>query len=391
MANRRSFLASALGLSVLAIAPPRILAAQSPGSGASIDPTLASYLALARTSIASLDQATPFTFGNAQLQMDALGFQLPFDMADPEALHNWIEGTFSVALPSAFRSYALIEDFEWLFGFTISQVYSGAEIGEPPGMVTMLRGDFDSNRIRASQLAQGYQRLDVDGYEVYSLSEEADFDLTNAIQALALARLNNSAVLDDGTLLYAPSLEILRTMLAPGATLAEQTWVQQAVSALDLPLMTGMVLGPGAFVPGIPEELLQPQSADEIADFMLAMQTRERSPVVLAAVVGTTPGGPLAGISGDAEPVAPGASTSVSKLALVYATAEEATLAAGQIDARLATGSSMLKEVPWSELIASWSAVPNPESNTVLVTLEWVGMPRTLELIFVRDTGFITG
>lgn len=391
MLDRRSFLASVLGLSALAIAPPRIFAAQSPSAGVSIDPALTDYLALSPVSIASLDQATPFTFGNAQLQMDALGFQLPFDMSDDEALHNWIEGTYTVTLPSAFRTYALNDQFEELIGFTISQVFSGAEIGEPPNMVSILRGDFDIEQIRATQVAQGYQQLDVDGHQVYSLSEEGDFSLTNAVQALALSKLNNSAMLDDGTLVYTPTLDLMRTMFTPGQTLSEQPWVQQAVAALDLPLMNGMVLGLGALAPGIPAELLQPQSDDEIADFILSMREQEPSPIVLAAIVGTTPGGPLPGISGDPEPLAPGELQAKSKFALVYNSPEEATLAASQIEDRLATGSSLVRKSPWSDMLASWSAVADPELSTVLLTLEWIDMPRTLDLVYSRDTAFITG
>lgn len=391
MLSRRSVLASTLGLSTLAIAPPRLLAAQSPASGVVIDPALGDYLALSPISIASLDLAAPFTFGNAQLQMDALAFQLPFDMTDEEALRNWIEGCYTVALPSAFRTYALYEQFEELFGFTIGQVFSGAEIGEPPAMVTMLRGQFDVVQIRAAQLAQGYTQLEIDGYEVYSLSQEADFELTNAVQALALAKLNNSTILDDGTLIYAATLDLLRTTLTGDATLADQPLVQQARAGLDVPLTTALVLGPGALEPGIPVDILLPRSQDEIAGFMLAMRAQESSPIVLTAIVGNSPGGPLPGIVGEPDPPAPGEPIAKSKLSLVYATPEEAALAAEQIEQRLATGESLMQQAPWTDLLQSWSAVADPDLGIVLVTLEWVGPPRTLDLVYSRDTAFITG
>jgi hypothetical protein len=375
----------------LAFAPRALIGAQTPAGGAAIDPTMASYLALAPSSVASFDQAAPFTFGNAQLQMETLGFALPFDMSDADALRDWMQATYSVALPSTFRNYAMMEDFAAQTGFDIGQVFSGVEFGEPPSVVTMIRGSFDIPQIQAAQVAQGYAQLDIDGRPVFSLAEEADFSPENPIQRWALARLNNSAVLDDGTLVYTPTLDLMRTVLSPGDTLEGNPLVQQAVSALDSPMVTAMVLGPAAFVPGLPLELLQPMTQDQIADFILEMQDQEPAPVVVSAIVGSTPGGPLPSLDDDATPVAPGEPKSVTKFALVYVSAEDAAIAASQIQERLAADSSATLQTPWAEILTSYSAVVSADPATVLVTLEWPGVPRSLELVFNRDLGFITG
>ena len=153
-----------------------------------------------------------------------------------------------------------------------------------------------------------------------------------------------------------------------------------------------MLLGPGAFVPALPlEQLLQPQTEDEIADFILAMQDQTPAPVVLTGIVGSTAGGPLPSPGEDITPVAAGAPKSVTKMSLVYLTPDEAAAAVEQIENRLATGDSMAQKRPWTELFTSWSAVQGADPSTVLVTLEWVGVPRSLELVFNRDMSFITG
>lgn len=391
MLSRRSLLVSALAAPSLVAMPGRVFAAQSPVAGASVDPELASYLALAPSSVVTLDQASPLIYGNAKLQADTLGFALPFDMADEAARSAWVNGTFTVATPSTFRQYGFMDDFSQLTGFEIGQVFSGVELGEPPDVITMIRGALDIEAIRAAQLAAGYQEIDIAGHAVYSLAEDYSLSPDNPIQRWALSRLNNSAVLDDGTVVYTPAQELMRAVLEPEATLDAQPLVQLAMSTLDAPLITGMLLGPGAFVPGVPLELLQPQSEDEIADFILEMREQTPAPVVLTGIVGSTAGGPLPSPGEEITPVAPGEPTSVTKMALVYLTPDEATTAAGQIEDRLANGDSVVQQRPWTDVFTSWSAVPGPDPGTLLVTLEWVGVPRSLELIFNRDIGFITG
>ena len=390
MLSRRALLGSALGVSILSAGKIESLGAQTPERERSIDPVLSDYLSLSPLSVASLDLALPLTYGNAQLQMETLGFALPFDQADEEAVKNWVSGSYSVMLPSPIRNNALRDEFEELTGFQIGQVFSGAEVGVPPDMATLLRGELQSELIQAVQRTNGYREIDLDGHLVMSLAEDASVDLQNPVQRMALARLNNSTFLDDGTLVYTATLDLMRAMLNPQATLDQQPFVQDALMALDEPLIGGVVAGPGALVPGIPGELLQPGTQAEIADFIEAMHAREQAPVVLTAIAGVTAGLPLLG-SEDVAVLPPGTPKSVGKFALVYASAAEAALAAEQIDERLATGTSQVIEEPWSALLADWSAVATPDRNTVLVTMTWNERPRVLDLIYARDIAFITG
>ena len=62
------------------------------------------------------------------------------------------------------------------------------------------------------------------GRPVYSLFEDASQDLTNPVSAMALARMNNSTFLDDGTLVYASTLELIEQVLTPAIHAARSTW-----------------------------------------------------------------------------------------------------------------------------------------------------------------------
>jgi hypothetical protein len=265
-------------------------------------------------------------------------------------------------------------------------------------MVTFLRGTFDPSFVLAAQALGGYKPIDINGHQVMSLNETANVDLTNTLQAMVLARMNNSTILEDGTLDYASTLELIEQVLAPTSTLSTLPEVERAMATLDTPLISSALLGPGNFVPGIPAEFFVPQSQDQIAEAILAMRAQqEKAPIVLAAIAGSTPGGPITldDIAVDVTPDPLGLAsqpTSVSKFALAYATPEDADIAAAQIPERLATGSSAVNQRPWTELFSTWSAVPNPEQSSVLLTIEWIDGPaNTTALIYNRDLGFITG
>ncbi len=397
MLSRRRFLSAALALPALALVPTALTRAQSSTPATPVDPDLWHYLSLSPLSVANPTQAMPVIAGNQRLQADTLDFALPFDMNNDEQMHEWIQGTFNVTLPSSIMRNVFRPEWDELTGFDITQITTGAEIGEPPSMVTFLRGSFDPTFVQAAQLLGGYKPLEIDGRVVMSLNETDDVDLTNALQAMVLARMNNSTILDDGTLVYASTLELIEQVLAPEATLSTLPEIARAMATLDAPLISSALLGPGNFMPGIPVEIFEPQSQDQIAAAILAMRDQDPAPIVLAAIAGSTAGGPITldEVAIDATPDLldlVSQPTSETKFALAYATPDEAQIAAGQIMERLATGSSVVNQQPWSELFTTWSAVPNPEQSSVLLTIRWSDRPaNTLALIYNRDLGFITG
>lgn len=395
MLSRRRFVSAAIGLAAVPLVAPALARAQAAPGSASVDPTLFDYLSLSPSSVANLAQATSLIAGNQQLQAETLDIALPFDLNNDDQTHEWIVGMFNVALPSFLLKNVMRDDFVSVTGFDITQVTSGAEIGEPPEMVTFVRGAFDPAAVQAVQLLNGYQQLEVAGRPVFSLFPDAQIDLTHPVSSMAIARMNNSTFLDDGTLVYAATLDLIEQVLTPQSTLLEQPGVQQALDTLDSPLISSVVLGPGSFLPGLPPELLLPSTQDEIAEAMEALReqanAQTQAPIVLAAIAGDTPGGPIEFDTRDAASLA-SQPDSLTKLALVYATPDEAQTAATQIEERLSAGESIVTRTPWSELFSEWSAVPNPAQSSVLLSIKWNGRAgRALNLLFNRDLGFITG
>ena len=188
-------MSAALALPSLALVAPSFASAQTSAPTAPVDPDLWGYLSLSPLSVANLSQAMPLLAGNQRLQADTLGFALPFDMNDDAQMHAWIQGTFNVTTPSFILKNVMRPEWDELTGFDITQISSGAEIGEPPSMVTFLRGTFDPRLIRAAQLLGGYKQMEIDGHVVMSLFETEELDLTNPLHAMVLARMNNSTIL----------------------------------------------------------------------------------------------------------------------------------------------------------------------------------------------------
>ena len=141
--------------------------------------------------------------------------------------------------------------------------------------------------------------------------------------------------------------------------------------------------------------MFAPSSQDEIAEAMEALREQAASqgqaPIVISAITGDSPGGPIEFKTRDAVSIA-SQPDSITKFALAYATPEDAQTAAIQIEERLATGASVATEEPWSELFSEWSVAPNLEQRSVLLSIKWNGRAgRAIDLVFRRDLGFITG
>lgn len=395
MLSRRQFLGASLGLTGVALVGPALVSAQTTPLGAAIDPTLFDYLSMSPSSIANLSQPMPLLAGNQQLQAETLGIALPFDMANDDQMHEWIVGMFNVALPSFIMQNAMRDDFVAITGFDVSQITSGAEIGEPPNMATFVRGTFDPAAVEAVWILNGYQPVEVAGHPVYSLFADAEIDLTNPISQMALARMNNATFLEDGTLAYTATLDLMEQVLTPQGTLLDQPGVLPALNTLDTPLIISAVLGPGNFLPALPLDAFVPTSQDDILAAMEALRDQAsppaQAPIVQAAIVGDSPGGPIEFKTRDAASIA-SQPISVTKFALAYASPEDALSAATQIEQRLASGSSVVTQEPWTSLFSEWSATPNPEQSSVLLSITWnQRASRAINLLFNRDLGFITG
>lgn len=392
MIRRRTLLATAVALPSLAWATPRDGRTQTPIADAPADPTLWDYLSLSPASVYSLEQPIAALAGNAELQMATIGLPFPIDPTDDAQRKEWARATLNVGTPSVLSTFALVDDAADLLGFDVSDIASSAEVGASEDVLTFVRGPFDPDRVFAAQRANGYRELEIDGRTVMTLGEDAEIDLDNPIQRVAVVRLNNSTFLNDGTLVYTPSLALLQSTLAPQATVAESPFVAQAMATLDQPLIVSAVLGPSMFLPDPLAVMLANPSPEALEEALEERMEQEPAPLVLTAIAGATPGGPLPAPLIDATTVAdPAMPVSVTKFALVYATPDDAARAASFIDTQLAAGRSLLSGQPWTEVFRAWSIEPKDAHSSLLLTLEWRERAQTYSLIVTRDLSFITG
>lgn len=384
--TRRHLLIATLAAPVCSISHQKA-SAQTPAPEVSGDPTLRDYLAMIPTSVANLEQGVAVLMGNALLQATALGIAFPFDYENEEQRLAWAHAAANVTTPEVLRRLDLRMGLSDTLGFDPGQIYSGVETGALDRMVTIARGEFDRATVETALQAADYQRMDVDGQTVFHIDFDGLQYPPDSFDSIP-ARLFNAVMLEDGTLVFAPYLEQIEHVLAPESTLIDLPAVDQAATTLDELLIAAALAGPSALLPQETFELAPPTDPDEVQ----ALWPQE-SPMPLAAIVGSTAGGPIEQFTDGATPLpAPNAPVSRSKLALVYSTPQEADAAAGQIEDRLATGTSASLDQPWSELFAGWTVETNASNASVLVSIEWAAAPsHILILLYRRDLGFVTG
>jgi len=315
------------------------------------------------------------TFADLAGQLAAVGVARPESMADEAAVRAWQRAVWPLALVEPFGSTAPMLMERNLLGFDLIDVNALLGIGPQLGSdtVLVLQGRFDAARFEDVWSANGYRMRDLDGVPVASLFEEADVDFGTDLGRFAHASLNNAALLPDGTLIYTPSLEAMRQVLATvngdAASLAQQTDIRALNDAQIDEIVSG-ILFPGQVLAGIDPSLLilDPDAPSTITT--QAAGLGEMPPIALG-LVGMTAGGPLPIWPGDdatPDPGDPAARVICTVLMAQPGTAQQA----GEVaSARLATMDSVIEGKSYRELFASWevSALADGQVLRLEITL----------------------
>ncbi len=275
---------------------------------------------------------------------ESSGIDRPASQDDP-AFGDWIQVTNGLAMPSPFAR-AFTPDWLSTFGWDGFQVDQTLEFGTPPNNAQVYIGRFDQDAINDALLANDYEAVEIDGATAaWSLSPEGDLDLTSDVGRLALGGMNNIALMPDGVLITARTLDAV-TLLAEAAagerdSLAGNDLVQTLLEAQTTPLDSAMLLPGTSLIGSIdPTVVLDEddedgsgQSAlDRTAD-RIATQIAEQAgmPPILLALAGTTGEMPI----------------SRACFTLLMASEEDAEAAASVIEERLETGESIVDQIPW--------------------------------------------
>lgn len=318
-------------------------------------------------------------FADYAYRLQSVGIDLA-SIADPdEAFRAFARSTLPLPAADIMVATTRTQDPFRIFGWTLGQVEQCSYVMSSEGTLTVLRGAFNRAAIEAAWIAQGYQSLDVDGIAVASISAERTLDLSSEIGQLTLGNAGNAAFLDDGYLLYAPSLAALTAMIHAHTgtvdSLAIHPLVQSVVSSVPDRLSGAIILPPGAFIAAPPVLLGDPDTE---------LVLPEPGPIPLMGLVGF--------VSGSAVPDAdiPSGSTFVSSRH--FLTTDEAELAARRTLLTLESQYSMVSERQWSDIFAGWSISLDQDETNVLTAIDLIANEGIWsQIIYQRDASFLYG
>jgi hypothetical protein len=383
---------------------PVVMAQATPQPGG--DTTLSTSITamLARLPAAPLDQTgMTVSYANVAAQTAALGLSTPPNSEDEAARATWAETAIRMALPQTTAQHWTSLEWREAFGFDLFQVAAAAEFSAPPLGVTVVRGNFDPNELRAAWARGGYQPLDFGPGEAYAVREDFALDLADAGGRLAMSYLNVIAIAEDGSLVFGSTRAGVRAALATAAgqepSFADTPPVAALLRATPPDLVSALVLG-GEVLRATPDPagaLLGEESPQVFATRVAAeLEEAQRLPMILAALLGQT-----AGVSATGDDATPGASAvPISRVVVSLTTPspETAQDAAEIIAERLAThelpetAGSTLAGRPWADLFPTQNVQAIPGEPAALIELTSTpGVPPLIlqNLLFQRIPGFL--
>lgn len=331
-----------LGVAAQNATPAGATPAAQPASGG-----LASMLAKAPASFPWVDDPAEVTISYADIATQlAVTQPPPVDSADDPNVRLWVLATHMQAVPRPAAQY--LKTWREDFGFDLLQADETLAVSQPPFDLSLFRGRFDHDAIRAALANSGYREVDVDGATLYSLRDD-----TSPV-ADEMAAMNHGVIMDDGTLVFSSARAAVEDVLDVAAGAASALNEQPGLALLaehapaDLVTVTiadGAMLTGYTPIPGVTE-----------------MPVGELPPVT-TVLAGVTAGGVIPGANGGLSPDTPGARAVAMA---VLETSEAAEAAVPVVEERLETGTSALDGSPLSRYVAA-STVAAVEGAPVLV------------------------
>ena len=303
-------------------------------------------------------------------QLKAVGVTAPVDTNAPAAqVKAWSIAVNALAAPSAMIQ-AFNPDWGKTFGFEVFDIDRSLEFGEPPLILTAHRGRFKPDRIGAALKLNGYKSIKRSDAVVWSLHEDETISVDNPANRLALARMNNIALIGNDTLLAAPRLDALEAMLDAIAGNQPSAAADKAIAAL----LNGI--------------------RNPLASCIIASGD---SVVEKPGDIEMVFGGVTFGAS-----VAPESTPSSSNrnypdavkwdLAVLMKSETSAKTLFDSLDSNLKTGKSLATKQPYTDFFSDWKI--DLLSSTSIVTVEFTFVPGRSAGIWVRffyqrDLGFL--
>lgn len=255
----------------------------------------------------------------------------------------WIAATNGLATGFPFQDvFGLMAETEPLIGFSLFDIDRSIVFGRPPEHGNILQGDFDTEAINAAYSAREYEQVEIDGVNVWCSPDGCDQGMTvnlanrNPADPFGGRLGRTEPVAFDDTYLYnAPSNEVVEQIIAASndedmslslAGIPDYSAAARALVSVGT-VRQAMFLHPLAFAsaPPLPDSEETANSYEDIPAL----------PVASLVVLGDT--------WQDDEQIA--------LIGLVYNNVDDATTALDVLEARIAVTTSLVRNVPYSELL----------------------------------------
>lgn len=340
------------------------------------------------------------TYGDLAGQLEAVEVEAPAaPLSQYDDFGDYLNALYNLPLGSPVFSFAAADDWYELTGFDITEVTHWVESGEPPSRITLLRGNFDLDRITEAFTGQGYTIESVNGVDVLNGGDDFAIDFERQISRYWPGQSQNVALVDDETLIIAGSRELIEQVLATldGDTMSIGTL--QSVQALvpdELESLAGaMVVTGTSLIGGLDPSLLLDPDINEATIVAMQEEIADTKPLppIRLALLGTTFGGPMPHGEDDPVPtVGPDDPIAQAQIRALFGSREDAEAALPIIEERLKTGASIRAQQPWEELLEGWALEVVGDDGLLVVRL---GLPgniarRVYEFFYNRDLGFIS-
>lgn len=393
MSRRAVIRAAGMALAAIPLVAPAAAVAQGATPAAPATGGLAAMLAMAPATYPWVDEPTQvmITYADIATQLAVTGVP-PVESMDDPGFSEWIAATRALPMPMHVAEY--LKFWREDYGFDLFQADQTLSLGLPPFDLSLFRGRFDHEVIRATLTAKGYRSVEVDGHEILTLRDDYEQDL-NAPFAYRLAAMNHIALLDDGSVasssVQAALVAVSDVAAGMAPSLMEQAGPAMLVGHAPGDLVAATIVSGTVLAGNLPAGLidLEPGATPDFDAIATEIAETSEMPPVVVLLVGATAGGPLFGEDIETPPGVPDLHAIAMALMLAPEAAEAAVPIVGE---RLETGESTNSGRPFTDFFPAHE-VRAVEGMPVLI-VDLTPGPETppnilVNMLFNRDLNFL--
>jgi hypothetical protein len=390
--NRRRLFGAALGAGVVITGARQVSAQATPAASPAASPVAGSAAGPARM-LAMLEKAPASSFTQTGVSWADLasaqalaGLEpLPSQPKKIDPAHLQIQQ--NLALPQM-MNYAMMPEFPKTFGFAPFTLEQSLYLGDPPKMITLLRGPWNPDDLTRAWQASGFRKKTSDAGTFWSWAEEPELDMKSAVTRIGLGSMNNAAVLDDGTVVFAGYADlitlVMRTAKGEEASLAGDDRIAGIVESAPETLVSAMVLPGTALQQNAELQIITSQASPDQMKKIQAELKQEQEAERQAVGTMPRPSFGLLGVTGGTEPHI------VVRLAVK--SGKEADRAAKIVAYRLKHLKSARTQQPWTDLLRLVSASGQADPSVAEVEFaptEPAYASLWIKMLYARDIGLI--